>query len=483
MYHDFREFLTALKKQNEVITIKAEVDPVFEITEITERAQKENGLPNKALFFKKVKGFDIPVITNTFGSFKRMQLALGIKSYDEIVTRIKDLTEISLPKNFWEKLSYIPKIKEISDIFPKIVNNAPCQEIIIKDKPDVTKFPILHCWPMDGGKYITLPLVFTKNPLTNHINIGMYRLQVFDECTLGMHWQIHKDGARYYNLKEEKNEKIEVAVAIGAEPALTYSATAPLPTNVSEILFAGFLRQKGVELTKCITVDLMVPATSEIVLEGYVNPHERRLEGPFCDHTGFVCAAEEYPVFHITAITHRKNPIYTATIVGQPPCEDAYFGKATERIFLPILQLISPDIIDIDLPVWSVFHNCILVKIKKRYPAHARQIANLLWGLNQLCFSKFIVVFDENVNIHDYKEAFWIIGANVEPKRDTFLIEGPMDVLDHASPYIGFGSKMGIDATTKWKNEGILREYPDKITMSKEIKELVNKKWQIYFSE
>jgi len=481
MYNDFREFLKALKEQNEVIKIKAEVDPVFEITEITERAQKEKGLANKALVFEKVKGFDIPVITNAFGSSKRMKLALGIKSYTEIAKRIKDLTEISMPQNFWEKLSYVPKLKEMNDIFPKIVKNAPCQEIIIKDNLDVNKFPILHCWPADGGKYITLPLVFTKNPLNNNINIGMYRLQIFDQCTLGMHWQIHKDGAKYYNLKEEKNEKIEVAVAIGAEPVLTYAATAPLPANVSELLFAGFLRQKRVELTRCVTVDLLVPATSEIILEGYVNPYERRLEGPFCDHTGFVCDAAEYPVFHITAITHRGNPIYTATIVGQPPCEDAYLGKATERIFLPILQLICPEIIDIDLPVHGVFHNCILVKIKKRYPAHARQIANLLWGMNQLCFSKFIVVFDADVDIHNYKEAFWNIGANVDPKRDTFLIEGPLDVLDHASPYIGFGSKMGIDATVKWKDEGITRPYPPKIVMSKEIKELVDKKWNSYF--
>jgi 4-hydroxy-3-polyprenylbenzoate decarboxylase len=336
----------------------------------------------------------------------------------------------------------------------------------------------MQCWPGDGGRFITLPLVVTKHPVTGSRNVGMYRMQVFDAAATGMHWHVHKGGAQHYRVAEEMGQKLEVAVALGPDPPVTYAATAPLPDDVDEFMFAGFLRKRPVELVKCKTVDLEVPANAQIVLEGHVLPGERRREGPFGDHTGFYSEADEYPVFHITCVTRRRDPIYPSTIVGIPPMEDAYLAKATERIFLPLLQRQLPEIVDISLPVEGVFHNLAIVSIEKRYPGHARKVMHALWGLGQMMFTKVMVVVDAEVNVQDPKEVVWVVGNNIDPRRDVVFADGPADVLDHATPIPCFGSKMGIDATRKRPEEGFARPWPEPIRMSQEVKARVDALWQ-----
>jgi 4-hydroxy-3-polyprenylbenzoate decarboxylase len=345
---------------------------------------------------------------------------------------------------------------------------------------DLFKIPVLQCWPADGGRFITLPMVCSVDPLTKITNVGMYRMQVFDHQTTGMHWHKHKDGARQYQHYEAAGRRMEVAVAIGGDPSIIYSSTAPLPPAIGEFIFAGFLRKKPLEVVQCKTVDVRVPAEAEFILEGFVDPHERRVEGPFGDHTGYYSEADEYPVFHITAITHRKDAIYPATLVGRPPQEDAYLGKATERIFLPLLQMVAPDILDMDMPVEGVFHNNVIVKIKKRYPGHGKKVINTIWGTGMLMLSKFVIVCDEDVNIHDYSEVTWKVMNHVDPQRDVVITDGPLDILDHSCPQIGFGGKMGIDATRKGPGEGFSRSWPEEIKMSPEVQELVEKRWKEY---
>jgi len=362
---------------------------------------------------------------------------------------------------------------------PKKVKSGPCQEVVVSD-PSLDILPVLKCWPGDAGRYITLPLVFTKDPETGKPNMGMYRMQVYDSKTTGMHWHAHHDGAQNYRKYCALGKRMEVAVAIGADPATVYSATAPLPKDVYELVFAGFLRRRPVEVVRCRTVDLEVPAEAEIVLEGYVEPGETREEGPFGDHTGYYSLPEEFPVFHITCITHRRNPIYMTTVVGKPPMEDCYMGKATERIFLPLLRLQLPEIVDINMPLEGVFHNCVLVSIKKSYPRHAKKVMHALWGMGQMMFAKFIVVVDEDVNVQNTSEVAWKVFNNTDPRRDIEIVEGPLDVLDHSSPTPLYGTKVGIDATKKWVTEGHPREWPDDIRMSPEVKNLVDRRWKDY---
>jgi len=483
-YRDLREFISELEKKGLLKRIRAEVDPYLEIAEITDRVSKEKGAKNTALYFEKVKGSSFPVVTNALGSMERMAMGLGVGSIDDIGRRVRETADPTqlFPgpgAGFMDKLSVLPKLGEISNYFPKTVKKAPCQEVVLQG-PDVDlgRFPVLTCWPDDGGPFITLPMVATVDPVTSITNLGMYRLQVFDRNTTGMHWHKHKDGARHYMHYEGAGKRMEVAVAIGADPVTIYSATAPLPPVVGEYLFAGFIRQAPLEVVQCKTVDIRVPAHAEIVLEGYVEPGERRLEGPFGDHTGYYSLADMYPVFHVTCITHRKDAIYPATIVGRPPQEDAYIGKATERIFLPLLQMVSPDILDMDLPVEGVFHNNVIVKIKKRFPGHAKKAMNTIWGTGMLMLSKFIIVVDEDVDVHDYSEVAWKVMNHVDPRRDTVILDGPLDILDHACPQVGFGSKMGIDATRKWEGEGFTREWPDEIKMSPEVIKRVDEKWK-----
>ena len=476
-YKDLRKFIEVLKKKGLLKLITAEVDPVLEIAEINDRVVKTGG---SALFFEKPKNSKFPCVVNLFGSYERMKLALEVDSLDEIGLRMLEFLEPEIPTNLIEKLKTLPKLKRLADFLPKYVNSGPCKEVIFRENLSLNVFPILKTWPDDGGRFITLPMVFTKDPETGSRNCGMYRMHVYDERTTGMHWHMHKDGAKHYRNAEKLGKRLEVAVAIGSDPVVMYSATAPLPEGVDEMLFAGFLRKSSVELVKCETIDLEVPANSEIVLEGYCEPNERRIEGPFGDHTGYYSLKDEFPMFHITCITHRKDAIYPATIVGKPPMEDCYIAKTTERIFLPLIKKQIPEIVDINLPVEGVFHNIAIVSVDKRYPGHARRVMYALWGMGQMSFTKMIVVVDRWVDVQNPGEVIWRIGNNVDPKRDIVIVEGPLDVLEHASDIPSYGGKMGIDATKKWKSEGFLREWPDEIVMSEDIKRLVDKRWKEY---
>lgn len=479
-FKDLREFIAELEKRGLLKRIKTEVDCELEITEITDRVSKMSGEKNVALLFENVKGYNMPVLMNAFGSMERMAIAFGVEKVDDVADEIRQMLRlpyISL-QNKLDVLTILPMIKRAIN-FPKYVKNAPCQEVIIRDNPSLDEIPILKCWPQDGGRFITLPLVFTKNPKTGKRNVGMYRLQKYDARTTGMHWHIHKNGAENFrDAKAMGTQKIEVAVAIGTDPVLTYAATAPLPRDVDEIVFAGFLRHKSVEMTKCVTVDIEVPATSEIVLEGYVDGDELRREGPFGDHTGYYSLADDYPVFHITCITHRKNPIYPATVVGKPPMEDCYIAKATERIFLPMLQQLIPEIVDINLPLTGVFHNCAMVSIKKSYPQQAKKVMQAIWGMGQMMFTKMIIVVDEHVDVQDENEVWWRVFNNIDARHDLVMVDGPLDVLDHSSPYPKWGTKLGIDATKTWPEEGHSREWPDEIEMTETVKRQVDAKWK-----
>jgi len=479
-YKDLREFIAELEKRGLLKRIQTEVDPHLEITEITDRVSKKEGRKNVALLFEHVKGSKMPVLMNAFGSYERMSLALGVEKLDDIGDEIRELLRIpkvSLAHKL-DALHLVPMLKGAIN-FPKYVKNAPCQEVVETENPNLDEIPILTCWPQDGGPFVTLPLVFTKNPKTGKRNVGMYRLQKYDSRTTGMHWHIHKNGAdNFRDTKAMGGDRIEAAVAIGTDPVLTYAATAPLPRDIDEMVFAGFLRHKSVEMVKCKTVDLEVPATAEIVLEGYVLTDEKRREGPFGDHTGYYSLADDYPVFHITAITHRKDPIYAATVVGKPPMEDCYLAKATERIFLPLMQEMMPEIVDINMPLEGVFHDCVVVSIKKTYPMQARKVMHALWGMGQMMNVKMIIVVDAHVNVQDMKEVWWRVFNNIDAKHDLEIVEGPLDVLDHSSPMAKWGAKLGIDATKSWPEEGHTREWPDEIAMREDVKKMVDAKWK-----
>lgn len=475
-YRDLREFLGALERNQELKRIPFEVDPVLEITEFADRAVKQNG---PALLFEKPKGYHIPVLINAFASMRRMELALEVESVEEIAARIVEFLEMRMPEGLIGKLKMLPKLAEVGAFFPKVVSKGACQEVVRTERFSLLDYPILQCWPEDGGRFVTLPLVFSRNPESGKRNCGMYRMQVYDERTAGMHWQTHKQGAEHYRRMAPLGRlRMDVAVAIGADPATMYSAILPLPPDLDEMMIAGFLRQSPVEMVKCQTCDLEVPANAEIVLEGYVERGELRTEGPFGDHTGFYSLADEYPVFHVTAITQRKEPIYATTIVGPPPMEDYYMGKAIERIFLPLMRLQLPEVRDIAMPPEGIFHNLILVAIRKSYPGHARKVMHAIWGTGQAMFSKVIVVVDEDVDVQNYREVAWKALNNIDPQRDIEFSLGPVDSLDHASRLPNYGSKMGVDATRKWAGEGFTRPWPGVIRMSDEVKQRVGELWK-----
>ena len=476
-FRDLREFLSALEARGELLRIRAPVSADLEAAEIADRAVKAGG---PALLFENVKGHDVPLAMNLFGTMERMCLALGVASLDEIGARMVEVIEPEIPSNLIEKLKMLPKLARLADFIPKTVSSAPCQEVVETDRPSLSFLPVVKTWPGDGGPFITLPLVFTKDPKTGRRNVGMYRMHVYDETATGMHWHIHKGGAQHYRGFRKKRERMPVAVALGGDPATIYAASAPLPEDVDEMVFAGFLRKQPVELVRCRTVDIEVPAHAEVILEGYVDPDELRTEGPFGDHTGYYSLADEYPVFRVTCVTRRKNPIYPATIVGKPPMEDVYLGKATERIFLPLLRKVVPEVVDMNLPIEGIFHNVALFSIDKRYPGHARKVMSAVWGMGLLMFSKFVVIFDADVNIQDPSEVLWRIGNNVDPRSDTMIVDGPVDALEHASPVPHYGSKMGIDATRKWKSEGFDREWPEDIRMDDGVIDLVTRRWKEY---
>ncbi|MDX9754019.1 MAG: menaquinone biosynthesis decarboxylase [bacterium] len=473
-FHSLSDFVDLLKKENELVEIALPISPHLEMTEITDRVTKANG---PALLFTHPAGYEMPVLLNAFGSKKRMALALGVQHIDEIANRIRHLIQQKPPETFRQKLAALFQLKEITQFFPKKVGYGRCKEQIFTKDATLDILPILTCWPMDGGPFITLPLVHTQDPITGIRNMGMYRIQKFDALTTGMHWQIHKVGAAHYREFFKENRRMDVAVTLGGDPALTYAATAPLPPNIDEMLFAGFLRRTPVELVKCETCDLYVPADSEIVIEGYIDPMEQRMEGPFGDHTGYYSLAEPYPVFHVTCITMAKNPIYPATIVGIPPQEDAWLGKATERIFMPLIQMTFPEVVDMNLPVEGGFHSVALVSINKAYPGHAFKVAHAIWGTGMLSLTKNIIVVDGHVNVQNPAEVLWRVGNNVAPERDVQFVKGPVDALDNSSESLRFGSKMVIDATSKLPEEGFTRQWPPDISMTAEVKTKIDSLW------
>jgi 4-hydroxy-3-polyprenylbenzoate decarboxylase len=474
-YRDLRDFIRALEEKGELKRIAIEVDPILEITEFADRAVKQGG---PALLFEKPKGYKFPVLINAFASMRKMEIALEVASVEDVAARIVEFLEMRMPEGLLGKLKMLPKLAEMGAFFPRVVSGGPCQEVVRTENFSLLDYPILQCWPEDGGRFITLPLVFSKNPDTGKRNCGMYRMQIFDERTAGMHWQTHKQGAEHYRrMQHHGRKRMDVAVAIGADPATMYSAILPLPPDLDEMMIAGFLRQSPVEMVKCRTCDLEVPAQSEIVLEGYLELGELRTEGPFGDHTGFYSLADEYPVFHVTCVTQRKEPIYATTIVGPPPMEDYYMGKAIERIFLPLMRLQLPEVRDIAMPAEGVFHNLILVAIRKSYPGHARKVMHSIWGTGQAMFSKCIVVVDEDVDVQNVREVAWKALNNIDPERDIQFTLGPIDSLDHASRLPNYGSKMGIDATRKWKAEGFDRPWPAMIEMDRATKAKVDAMW------
>lgn len=476
-YSDLREFIAALEKAGELKRIPFEVDPKLEMTEFADRAVKSGG---PALLFEKPKGSSVPVLINSLASEKRMQIALQVDRFQDIADRISDYLQMQVPQGLLGKLSMLPKLAEMGSFFPKKVSSGPCQEVVLKgDQIDLRKLPVLTCWPQDGGPYITLPMVFTKNPETGKRNCGMYRMQVYDERTTGMHWQTHKQGAEHYRRRFKAGEtRMDVAVAIGADPTVMYAAILPLPPDLDEMMIAGFLRKKPVEMVQCLTVDVDVPANAEFILEGYVELGEKRTEGPFGDHTGYYSLEDEYPVFHLTCLTHRKNPIYATTVVGPPPMEDYYMGKAIERTFLPLMRMQIPEILDMCMPAEGIFHNLMLVKIRKSYPMQARKVMHAVWGLGQAMFTKCIIVVDEECDVQNYSEVAWKTLNNIDPQRDIEFVLGPIDSLDHSSRMVNWGSKMGIDATRKWPEEGFTRRWPEVLTLPADVKERVAEMWK-----
>ncbi|MBX6379641.1 MAG: menaquinone biosynthesis decarboxylase [Thermoflavifilum aggregans] len=454
-YRSLLAFVERLEQAHELVRIQAYVNPRLEIAEITDRMCKSPG-GGKALLFENT-GYDFPVLINAMGSYRRMCLALGVDNLDDIGREMESLfKELALPKgSLLEKLTLLPTLGKLASWMPvSIKGRGACQEVIMEE-PDLYRLPILTCWPKDGGPFITLPIIHTKDPDTGIRNVGMYRMQVFTKDMTGMHWHKHKVSARHYQAYKAKGLKMPVAVALGGDPVYTYAATAPLPDNVDEYMLAGFIRKKRVELVKCLTQDIEVPADADIVIEGYVDPTEDPIwEGPFGDHTGYYSLPDWYPRFHVTCITHRKNAIYPATIVGIPPQEDAWIGKATERIFItPIKMTLLPEVEDMDMPIEGVFHNLTIVKIRKQYPGHAQKVMNAMWGAGQMMFNKMLIIVDEDVDIHDYETLARYAFAHIRPELDIYFSQGPMDVLDHACSKPGIGGKMCIDATRKWEEE------------------------------
>ena len=471
---DLRDWIALLEREGELVRIAAEVDPYLEITEIVDRTVKARG---PALLFEHPKGSRHPLLINQFGTERRMCLAFGVERLDDVGRKLGDVLEMQPPQGLVEKVKGLAKLKSIADSRPKSVRSGPCQEVVLTgDDLNLDLLPIQTCWPGDAAPFITLPAVITRDPKTGTRNVGMYRMQKIDRRSTYMHWQIHKDGRMDYLATEGR---LEVAVALGLDPITAYAASAPLPKHIDELMLAGFLRGDAVELVKGKTIDLEVPASAEIVLEGYVEAGDEGIEGPFGDHTGYYSPPEPFPVFHVTAMTMRRDAIYPSIVVGKPPAEDAWLGKATERIFLPAVRMSVPEIVDYDLPVAGAFHNCAIVSIRKTFPGQAQKIMHAVWGLGMLSLTKCVVVVDEWVDVHDYEDVFFRVTANVDPKRDVLLSEGPLDHLDHAPGTQFVGGKLGIDATHKLPEEGA-REWPPEIEMSDDVKELVAQRWREY---
>ena len=480
-FKDLREFISFLEDKGELHRVQTPVNAELEITELADRTVKTGG---PALLFENVVGYDMPLVINLFGSHQRMAWALGVEHLDELTQQVRKLLSMvqGPPSGILNKARALGDLVGLARAQPKTVSRAPCQEVVISgDDVDLNMLPVLKCWPMDAGRFITLPLVISRDPESGRRNVGTYRMQIYDGRTTGMHWQTHKVGAHHYRESEaQSRDRLDVAVALGGDPTTMWTGSLPIPPDMDEIMVSGVIRGEAVQMVKCETIDLEVPAHAEIILEGYVVPGELRSEGPFGDHTGYYSLAGDYPVFHVTAITHRRDPIYPTTMVGRPPTEDFFMGKASERLLLPALQLTLPEVVDINMPAEGIFHNLVLVSIKKEYPGHARKVMYALWGLGLLMLAKTIIVVDHYVDVHNLSELAWRVTANIDPARDVVLVDGPIDDLDHAAASPRYGSKMGIDATAKGAMDGRTREWPPDIEMSEEIKRLVDSKWSQY---
>ena len=534
-FADIRSFVQALESAGQLKRIDIEVDPELEVAEIADRMAKSSspegmsgapatdpihgGLGGYALLCERVRGSDVPLAINLYGSYRRMRMALGCECLEALADRVQKLIKPQPPTSLMDKMKMLPELAKISGYAPKHRKNGICQEVVHTDDADLFSLPIIKCWPHDGGdeekvkksksqkveksrsqnvktlqahgepasdgaypvgRYITLAGVYTTAPDGSEPNVGMYRIQVTGPKSAIFHCHVHHDGARHHRMYAAEGRDMPVAIVLGGESVLPYAATCPLPPDVSELLFAGFLNNGGIPLVPAKTVPIDVPANAEIVIEGYVSATETAREGPFGDHTGLYSLAGQYPTLRITAITYRRDPIYPTTIVGPPPMEDYYLGKATERVFLPLLRMLIPDVIDYDLPRWGAFHNFCFVKIRKEYAFQARKVASSIWGAGQMTFSKFIIIVDEDVNVHDEQAVMFQVGANVDPRRDTFIVDGPLDILDHSAPHEGAGSKIGIDATRKIPGEGIVRDWPLPLEMSEDVKRLVDGRWSEY---
>lgn len=474
------EFIGALEQSGELRRVKTKVDPNLEIAEILRRLMYSEG---PAVLFENVEGSSMHVLGNAFGSIKRLEIALESEDFVEIGRRITELTKMKMPSGMINKLRLLPKLSEIGEYGPKHVDTGPVMEVVETDKAALSSMPVLKSFPGDAGRFITFGLTVTKHPETEIRNFGVYRIQIIDDKHAIMHWQTHKRGAQHYKMLKEQGKKIEVAIVIGADPATIFSAVAPVPEGMDKYLFSGIARKKGVKLVKCKTVDLEVPANAEIVLEGYVDPSDVRMEGPFGDHTGYYMPAEPFPTFTLTAIMRRSQPIYLTTVVGKPILEDAYIGKVIERSFLPLIQMFHPEVVDFSMPAAGWFQGLAIMSIKKQYPGQARKVMMGLWGMGQLALTKMFIVVDSDVNVHDMDDVIWAMTTRADPARDTVIINNtPTDTLDPASPLVNLGSKLGIDATTKWKEEGYMREIQQLATVDEETKTIVDKKWREYFS-
>ena len=507
---DLQSFIEELDQRGQLRRVAAEVDPILEISAIADRVSKSPAAGDApppatdpvhgrrgghALLFENVTSADIPVAINLFGSYERMRIALGVDDFESLAQRVEQLVKPEMPTTLLAKMKKLPQLAKLASYGPKVVKNGICQQVVHTDDANLYDLPIIQCWPRDGepgyglkpadysegtGRYITLAGIYTKDADSGERNVGMYRVQLFDRNLAAMHWHLHHDGARHFRQYKKRGEKMPLAIVLGGSPVLPYAATCPLPPDVSELLFAGFLNDGGIELVSCKTIPMEVPASAEIVIEGWVDPVKTLIEGPFGDHTGFYSLADHYPAFEVSAITHRRDPVYPTIIVGKPPQEDYYLGKATERIFLPLLRTIIPELIDYNLPMFGAFHNCVFVQIRKDYPMQARKVISTIWGAGQMMFSKMIVVVDEHVNVHDEQDVLFHMGANVDWRRDTIIADGPCDILDHATPHYGTGAKIGIDATRKIQGEGIVRDWPDELEMRKDIVERVERRWGEY---
>ncbi len=476
---DIHDFITELENNGELKRVKVEVDSNLEVAEIMRRQMYSNG---PAILFENVKGYNIPILANAFGSMRRLEIGLEMTDFTEIGQRIVDMTKMDIPSGFLNKIKKLPELSKMTEAFPKIEGSGPVAEIT-SSNASFNELPILKSWPEDAGRFLTLGMVATNHPETGVRNLGLYRIQILDDTHALMHWQKHKRGAHHSDITKNKGEKIPAAIIIGGEPATIFSSIAPVPEGLDKFLFAGITRKKGIKMIKCKTIDLEVPANAEIVLEGFVDPVDLRDEGPFGDHTGYYTPVESYPTFTLTGIMRRKNPIFVTTVVGKPILEDAYIGKVIERSFLPLIRMFHPEVVDFSMPPAGWFQGFAIISIKKRYPGQAKKVMMGLWGMGQLSLTKMFVVVDEDINVHDINDVIWAITTRADPARDTIIINNsPTDTLDPASPLVNLGSKMGIDATQKTKEEGYEREIQKQVQVDKATKELVDSKWSSYWS-